>query len=438
MSRLVRWARARQRRPALREQVAFYAQSRTSGEVRDWQLERLNAVWREASVSSPYYAKLKQVRRVPEKFRSLDEFRELIPVLDRALLQREGARLASTRRAPDFLRTTGGSTAEPVQIPSWRSELRYSDLDYGLAREWFGVTPADRLFLLWGHSHLFGAGWRGQLGQWQRRLKDALLGYRRFSAYDLGPAAMQRAVTEFNRFRPDAVIGYSTALEAMAQVILEDRAPLHLHGLKAVIATAEAFRLPDSARRVGEVFRCPVAMEYGAVETGVIAHEHPQSGFRVFWRHHLLEGIPSTELPGAYELLITSLFTRCTPLIRYRLGDLVPENPSDAAFDQVFSRVIGRCNDYVQLMDGRRIHSELFAHVLRQYPEVRQFQVVQRTDGTLALHAVARLPGAEALFTRLRENLARIHPDLAGIECRLVDSLPKTIAGKTRRVRREV
>ncbi|MGH8529127.1 MAG: phenylacetate--CoA ligase family protein [Nevskiales bacterium] len=438
MSYVVRWTRTRRRAPALREQAAFYSQPRTSAAIREWQLGRLNQIWQEAYVSSPHYAELKRVHALPERFSSLEEYALRMPILDRPALQREDARFGSIRRAADFSRITGGSTAEPVQIASWRSELRYSDLDYGLAREWFGVKPADRLFLLWGHAHLFGAGWRGTLNRWQRRLKDALLGYHRFSAYDLSPAAMQRAVAALNRFRPDAVIGYSTALEAMAESMLEAGVPLQPYKLKVVIATAEAFRLPDSARRISEAFGCRVAMEYGAVETGVIAHEHPKGGFRVFWRHHLLEGIPSTELPDTYELLITNLFPRCTPLLRYRLGDLVSENPSDPAFDQVFSRVIGRCNDHVQLADGRRIHSELFAHVLRQYPEFQQFQVVQRADGAVALHVVAPLQDGEALFGRLRENLARVHPELARIECRLVDSLPKTIAGKTRRVRREL
>ena len=41
------------------------------------------------------------------------------------------------------------------------TEARVAELDHWLGRSRLGIEPADRLFLLWGHAHLFGSGLNG-------------------------------------------------------------------------------------------------------------------------------------------------------------------------------------------------------------------------------------------------------------------------------------
>jgi hypothetical protein len=53
-------------------------------------------------------------------------------------------------------------------------------------------------------------------------------------------------------------------------------------GLRPVVGTAESFLAPESADLIEGLFGCPVGMEYRAVETGVLAHTHPDGGFRFF------------------------------------------------------------------------------------------------------------------------------------------------------------
>ena len=126
-----------------------------------------------------------------------------MPIIDRAAVQTDGANLIDRTRPSDFVRTTGGSTSQPIQIPSWRSELEYGNKDMWFARSWFDIEPSDKLFLIWGHSHQVGRGIRGQFNAFRREMKDALLGYRRVSAYDLSEPAMRRAgkalLSESNR-----------------------------------------------------------------------------------------------------------------------------------------------------------------------------------------------------------------------------------------------
>jgi phenylacetate-CoA ligase len=436
MSYLIRRLRSLRLRSALEEQRDFYATSRRPDEIRAWQLKQLNQLWTTISRRIPFYAALTREGKAPQHFQSWEEFREVMPITDRAVVQRHGAKLIDHSRSADFLRTTGGSTSEPVQLPAWHSELAHGNKDVWLARSWFDIDPSDKLFLIWGHSHQLGRALRGKFNALRREAKDSLLGYHRWSAYDLSEDAMRRAGEALLKFRPAWLVAYSVALDHFAQVNTCWAREFRALNLKAAIATAEAFPRADSARRIVDAIGCPVAMEYGAVESGPIAHQRPDGRFQIFWRHWFIEGVPSAQMPGAFEIFITSLYSRCFPLVRYRIGDLISEDPDAPQFAQTFSRVIGRCNDYIALSDGASIHSEAFTHAVKECETVARFQVVQMANGKIYFRYVPAADGATD-ESEIRRRLELIHPALRDIEVQKVASLPQTIAGKTRTIERE-
>jgi phenylacetate-coenzyme A ligase PaaK-like adenylate-forming protein len=277
---------------------------------------------------------------------------------------------------------------------------------------------------------------KGKLNALRREAKDRLLGYHRASAYDLSVAALRRAGDDLLRQRPAYVIAYSSALHHFAQANVNRSEAFAAISLKAAIATAEAFPRPDSAQQINRVLGCPVAMEYGAVETGPIAHQKRDGRFTVFWQHWFVEGVPSAQATGAHEIFLTSLYPRCVPLVRYRIGDLISANPSAEEFDQTFERVIGRCNDCVLLPGGGPVHSEAFSHAVKDCPFVSSFQVTQRGNGDIEISYVLT-PGARPNEDEVRRRLALIQPALANIEMRQVTSLEQTVAGKSRTIRRD-
>lgn len=394
------------------------------------QLELLNRVWAQARRQVPHYRELAQRRGLPECWSNLEEFVASLPTTGRQDLQSAGSRLLSQQRPPDQWRATGGSTAQPIQIPQWRSEVSATRANAWLGRSWYGIQPDDRLFLLWGHSHLLGSGVRGWLNARRRELEDRLLGYYRFSAYDIGRQAMERAIERILAFRPDYIIGYSVALDRLGRAAQSQSDRLRRLGVKAVIATAEGFPSPDSGARLSDALGCPVAMEYGAVEALGIAHTHPDGGYRLFWGSYLAE---AQRVAGRRVLRLTSLYPRSMPLLRYEIGDEV-ELPPDAAEEVVgltrFERVLGRCNDYVELGDGTCVHSEAFSHAIRPCPQVRGYQVVQQ-GSNVELHIVVSGELPEPEEAGLKRRLARIHAELAATPVKRASSLQRTVAGKT-------
>jgi phenylacetate-CoA ligase len=302
--KLIRRWRARRLQPEIEEQKEFYGQEWSPDDIRSWQLEQFNEQWQSIRNTVPYYSRLAAECGLPAHFDSWDQFRHRMPIMDRETVQNHRSALASTKKALDFHRVTGGSTAEPVQIPAWSSERKYEQRDFWYARGWYGITPADRLFLLWGHSHIFGDGLSGWWEKIKRQLKDYALGYHRYSAYDLSDDALQNAAERLLDVQPDYVMGYSEALDRLARVNRDRKEKFRELGLKAIIATAESFPREDSPHVIEDVFGAPVVMEYGTAETGPLAYQSPDGEFRLFWRHYKIEGL---ETDVAFRLFGTVL-----------------------------------------------------------------------------------------------------------------------------------
>jgi len=400
---------------------------------REAQVALLNAEWARARETSPRAARLAREHRLPHRFGTIEEYARRMPPLTKREIQDGAVELRSRGRRPDFYRMTGGSTAAPVRIPAWSSEIRHTNPWAWLGRRRYGITPASRLFLLWGHSHLLGSGWPARVRAMRRALSDRALGYLRFSAYNLAPEALSAGGEALLAFRPDYVVGYSVALDQFARANEHRRAGFRALGLRAVIGTAESFPFPDTGERLADLFGAPVAMEYGAVETAVLAHTVPAGMFEVYWRQHLLEALRG---PAGWRLVVTSLFPRCTPLLRYEIGDLVEPGRAlgSAGPDHLvglaqIERVVGRTNAFVRVGEAL-IHSEAFTHAVRGVAGIRAYQVLQEGP-RIEVRYLGDEPLAQQAVEGIRERLGRVHPGLAAIPVLRVDALERTVAGKS-------
>ena len=430
MTLVGRWRAARDRR-STQARAAAHAAGPAEGTTR--QLDLLNAEWQRLIGASPYVARLHATGMAPARFESLQQFSDTVPPTTRVEVQTIADEIRCREPGADFMRTTGGSTSQPVQLPAWMSELDQTRPDMWLGRSWYGISPASRLFLLWGHSHLLGSGAAGWARARLREAADGLLGYERVSAYDLRADKLRRAGDRLLRHRPEYVIGYSVALDLFAQANADRAAEFRGLGVKVVIGTAERFPASDSVARLEALFGCPVGMEYGAVETGLVAHTKPAGGYDVFWNSYLLDAEPSDT---GHRIYVTSLYPRCFPLLRYMIGDEVDLGDGQAGRVtgiRHFRAVSGRCNDGVLLDDGTLAHSELFTHAIRGCRSVRGFQIVQSAGGR-SIRYLAGQPLDAAESAAIRERLGRIHPSLGNIALEHVESLQHTIAGKTRMV----
>ena len=423
--------------PAIEARARAYGEYQDNADWSSRQTDLLNESWSHTIRSVPRWKDLVRQGKLPGHFTSAEEFFAVVPVCDRGMAKSMGSALISNRKPPEVIRATGGTTAEPIQIPAWKTEAAWTQTDMWLARSWYGIQPADRLFLIWGHSHLLGQGTRRLVNAYKRILADRVLGYRRFSAYDLSQTAMRKCCLDLLKFRPAYLIGYSVALHKFQEANKDSKDDLQRLGLKAVIGTAENFPTDYTEQSLGEIFAAPVAMEYGSVETHVMAHTHPQGKYRVMWQSYLLEVQPMSadRHPNSGVVRVTSLYPRCLPLVRYALGDELLLDPEDKASPSPrsvveFQAVRGRCNDYVALENGRLIHSEAFTHVLRSVPFILAYQIIQ--SGTqISIDYLSKTPLPGHAKKGIIDRLVQVDELLSRVTLERVARLRQTPAGKT-------
>ncbi|QYJ00063.1 hypothetical protein KUV46_12020 [Thalassovita mediterranea] len=398
------------------------------------QLMDLNAAWKESLLRSPWARLIQQKENLPECFASWDDFDARAPVMDKRQIRKALENAGATSGNVNW-RATGGSTSEPFRFPVWPDEASSSALDIWLGRERLGISPADPAYLLWGHAHLLGSGLRGAINRLKRTILDRALGYTRVSAYALTPASLETAWQQLMEHKPRYVIGYSSALDRFARHNA-DRAPeIAKLKLKAIIATAEAFPRADSAEVVSRTFGAPVAMEYGTVETGPLAYQDIDGSYPVFHARHRLS-LRGGDGPDANEILVTSLYPRALPLLRYALGDLAETDPEDIKCGCVLRLrgISGRCNDIVNLPNGSAVHSEVFTHCVRDIADIEAFQVVAADGVWPRLRYVSSMDLSIEASSEIRRRLALIDRAMGNTELERVDAIPLTVAGKHRMI----
>lgn len=396
------------------------------------QLHALRQIWADASADIPHYRALVSAGGAP---RAIDSWSDLerIPELTRVALQERPQDFLRQSGPPESFMKTAGSTGVPLRIGMNQAERDRMRIVKLAAWQSFGYTKASRLFLIWGHAHLLGTGWRGRVNHWKRKATDTLLGYRRVDAYRLNRASCEAHAEELLRFRPLGVIGYASALDLFARYTTAYRDRFRALGVRFVLATAEAPPRPDTVSLLEDLFGCPVVEEYGGAEFGQVAFKRGHQPFEVYSDLNYLECLPPGDGDeGSSPALLTTLYPRYLPLIRYRVGDALtaPERLPHGHVRR-FAAVAGRINDVITLDDGDSIHSVAVFHCIHQEEHVHSIQMVL-TDAGIDVCLVSSGGNRASMEQRVRGRLAQVHPALANVRFRYVEDVHTNRAGKRR------
>jgi len=398
----------------------------------DLQLRKLQQVWKDCVEDVPYYTELVAHGNAPKEINKWEDFYE-IPELTRQHLQDYPEQFKRRSGPPGFQRMTGGSTGNPVHFGMWQSEERVLRLLKLVLWIRAGYQLDSRIFLIWGHSHLLGNGWRRHLRQFQRKTKDWLIGYKRMDAYRLNPEICRKIAREFLTFSPAGLIGYASALDYFVRATPEFAEAFKKSGCQFIQPAAEPLPKPDSRARLRETFHCQLIEEFGGVDFGQVAMRFEDGPFEVFPEHNILE-TRSAPVDGSREesALVTTLYPRYLPLIRYRQGDaLAGATKLPHGHITHFDRLDGRCNDLIRLNSGVTIHSEAISHCIRPEQVVFNFQLVLEKQGA-RLRLVTATSFDQEAEGRIRQRLGQIAPELSRCVFERVNDLETSRAGKRR------
>lgn len=362
-----------------------------------------------------------------------------LPPLCKAVFQAEPARYLADSVPPSarIANHTGGSTGQPVHFFMTRPQVEAYEAARWRGLHWYGITQGSRSVMLWGSPIELSR----QARRKSRWAEAALKNRRILSAYALRAQALPKQLRKINRYRPEYLYGYASALTAFAQLLQESGEMCRLP-LKAVVSTSETLE-PWQKALLEQTFHCPVANEYGARDAGILAYSCPSGGLHITAENCLIEVLdPVTLAPlpvGQTGLLaVTDLKNFCQPRLRYLLGDMGALSAERCACGRALPlllRVQGREDDLLLGRDGTLVHGNAVGQLLRGVAGIRAFQFRQHTPESATLLLTGTPPDAEAL-ARILAQLHTLLPDTQ-VRVTYAADIPPTASGKRRYAIRE-
>lgn len=405
----------------------------SADELRALQWRRLHALLRHAYENCPYYAaRFRRVGVHPDELRDLDDLR-VLPVLEKADIQREGAALLA-RNVPEGARIanqTGGSTGTPIRFHLSRDRKCSRAAATWRHNRWAGWDIGDRAAVLWGAPADRPADTlRSRLRRWLLAEPTWL------DTGCLTEQSLRHFVTTLQRQRPTALLAYARAAVLFAQ-FLRDR-NLRVPAPRGIVTSAEVLEEADR-RLIEEAFGAPVFNRYGCREVSVIASECPaHAGLHVMAEGLVveIETPRGPAKPGQMgSILVTDLLNTAMPLIRYRIGDLGTWAVGACACGRNLprlARVSGRVTDFLVGTDDQLVSGVFLAtYVVAQRPSLGQVQIRQDEPGAVLYRIV---PGGAfdpvADLDYLTQTTRRYLGANLQVQVERVESLPSEASGK--------
>jgi phenylacetate-CoA ligase len=209
----------------------------------------------------------------------------------------------------------------------------------------------------------------------------------------------------------------------------------------AVSVTA-AMLQPGQRALLESVFRAPVFDTYRSAEIPWIAAECEQhDGLHVAGDQRLVEILDAEGREVAVgaegSVVVTDFSNEVFPLVRYEMGDRSRRLAGACGCGRVFPRITpvqGRLADVVRTPSGRRITGGLSGLFLGDPGAIRQMQIVQEADYSIAIRYVPSVRGgAEDAAARAVATLSDLIGEDVAITAVEVESI-ESQGGKARLV----
>ncbi|SHL69460.1 phenylacetate--CoA ligase family protein [Flavobacterium chilense] len=307
---------------------------------------------------------------------------EDLPVLNKQNLQKPLEERISKgySRKNIYLNKTSGSSGTPFVFAkdkyshalTWASNI----MRFG----WFEID----------FNHSYQARFYGIpmdfIGYHKERFKDFLSRRVRFPVFDLSDDVLEKFLKKFKTKKFDYINGYTSSIVLFAKylehknIVLNEICPT----LKACFVTSEMLFESDK-KLLEKQFGIPIISEYGASELDLIAFENPQGEWQVNTETLFVEILDENNntVPHGTEgkIVITSLFNKANPFIRYEIGDIGILDENSTPQKPILKKLIGRTNDIAILPSGKKSPGLTFYYVTKSIIEddgnVKEFIIKQ-------------------------------------------------------------
>lgn len=232
-----------------------------------------------------------------------------------------------------------------------------------------------------------------------------------------------------------AIISYGSALEDFISYLENKDDNMTDTNLKLISSSADA--LSDSTKvRLEKMFGCPVTNRYSNEECGILGNT--KAGTREFtlntasYYFELLDLEEDKPVnPGEIgRIVVTDLFNRAMPLIRYDLGDLGISNDDGKCVKSLIS-LQGRMDDVLKSSDDVVISSVMLSTYMQEFHYIERYQLRKNKDGSIEMLIVSKRDE----FTEVVKTLKKIFGDKYDITVKKVQEIPREKTGKYKEIK---
>ena len=247
---------------------------------------------------------------------------------------------------------------------------------------------------------------------------------------------------------PQVISGPPSCLELISEQIRDMPRPKGFR--PRLIAPRGEVLHPATRVHLEEVFRCTVADFYSCEEIGNVAWECPSTQ----GLYHIQQGACWVETVGSDgspvppgtpgDVVLTNLFNRTMPFIRYRLGDRAtllsdPVEPCQCGHRGAsLSLLEGRAEDFLLLPSGERVSPRTIVGLVCSSAQrddnptayyMTRFQVVQTALNRVTVRIVPGLDAPDNLSARIEATFRRFAVAWR-VNVELVKQIPQPSSGK--------
>lgn len=235
-------------------------------------------------------------------------------------------------------------------------------------------------------------------GYWKERIKDFLSKRFRFPIFNLSDEKLGAFLKIFKRKKFDYINGYTSSLVLFAKFLMKKDICLKniCPSLNYCIVTSEM--LYESDKKILEdAFGVPIINEYGASELDLIAFTNQNEEFIVNSETLYVEILDEKNRPVKNgepgRIVITSLYNKAHPMIRYDIGDTGILDVKGSSKRPILKQLLGRTNDIARLPSGKIVPGLTFYYVTKSVIEddgnVKEFIIEQTAIDTFKIFYVA-------------------------------------------------
>jgi phenylacetate-CoA ligase len=282
------------------------------------------------------------------------------------------------------------------------------------------------------------------IGNKKERFKDFLSHRFRFSIFDLSDAGLETILKKFLNNKFDYINGYTSSIVLFAKFLQKKNIVLSAicPSLKVCMVTSEML-FDDDKVLLEKQFGIPIINEYGASELDLIAFQNTEGEWQVNSETLFVEILDENNkaVPNGTSgrIIITSLFNKAHPFLRYDIGDIGILDEKSTLQKPILKKLIGRTNDVAVLPSGKKSPGLTFYYVTKSIIEdngnVKEFVIRQTKIDSFEIEYVSEVELNLEQIKKIEKAIELyLEPSLSFIFIRK-NSLERSIRGKLKQFR---